>query len=266
MKKGRLIGQGRTAEIFEWDGNKILKLFRGGIPESFIENEFRIGLELYKKGLPVPEVDSLIELDERIGIVYERINGPTMISLVSSKPWKTPYEAQRMAELHKAIQVPIDAKITPTKSRLKESINESRLLSDKLKEYVLEVLLSLPDGNILCHGDFHPDNIIVSKDKVVVIDWMTATVGNPLSDIARTSVIFKFGVLPEHKSKIEAGIINFVRGKFLSEYIKHYLKITEVSREGFEQWEVPHAAARLTERISPKEKEQLLGFVAAHIA
>jgi hypothetical protein len=28
--KGRLIGQGNTAEIFEWGNDKILKLYRSG--------------------------------------------------------------------------------------------------------------------------------------------------------------------------------------------------------------------------------------------
>ena len=95
---------------------------------------------------------------------------------------------------------------------------------------------------------------------------MTATIGNPLSDVARTSIIFKFGAVPDHKSRIETSIINFVRKKFFLEYIKHYMKITGTSRDCIEQWEVLHAAARLIEWIPPKEKEKLLGFVAAHFA
>lgn len=242
MQKGKLIGQGRTAEIFEWDENKILKLFRNGFPKAAIENEFNIGLELCNKGLPIPEVYDLLEFDDRVGIVYERVNGPTMMNLLSSKPWKIVGEAQKLAELHKAIQIHVNAKIPPQKSRLKQSINDSKILIDKIKADLFEVLQNLPDGGALCHGDFHPDNIIITTNKTVVIDWMTATIGNPLSDVARTSIIFKFGAVPDHKSRIETSIINF------------------------EQWEVLHAAARLIEWIPPKEKEKLLGFVAAHFA
>lgn len=266
MQKGKMIAQGRTAEIYEWGENRILKLYRNGFPKAAIENEFKIGLELYKKGLPVPEVDELAEFDDRFGIIFERVTGQTMMSLMSSKPWKMIEEAQRLAELHKAIQINVNASIPSYKSRIKESISESKLLNDKIKEGLFEILKRLPDGSALCHGDFHPDNIIIAKEKVVVIDWMTAAKGNPLSDVARTSTIFKFGAVPEHKFRLEIGIINFVRGKFFSEYIKHYLKITGEDRNLIEQWELPLAAARLKEWIPSKEKEELLSFVAAHFA
>lgn len=266
MQRGKLIGQGRTAEIFEYGENRVLKLFRTGFPKMAIENEFKVGLELCKKDLPVPKVDNFVEVEDRFGIVYERVNGPTMMDLLSSKPWQILKGAQKLAELHKAIQIQVNAEIPPLKSRLKKSIANSELLSDKIKADLCEILQSLPDRAVLCHGDFHPDNIIISPNKVVVIDWMTATIGDPLADVARTSIIFKFGVLPEHKSRIETGIINFVRGKFFSEYLRHYLKISGVSIDSIEQWEVPIAAARLIEWIPPGEKDKLLSFVEGYLA
>jgi uncharacterized protein (TIGR02172 family) len=266
LQKGKMIGQGRTAEIFEWGEHSVLKLYRGGFPKTAIENEFKIGGELYQKGIPVPEVDELIEMDGRSGIIFERVTGQTMMKLVSAKPWKIVGEAQKLAELHKAIQINVDASIPSYKLYIKESISESKLLNEKIKKGLLEKLENLPDGSVLCHGDFHPDNIIISREKVVVIDWTTAAKGDPLSDIARTSTIFKYGAVPEHKSRIEASIINFFRTKFFSEYIKHYLRITGMNRELIEQWELPLAAARLKEWIPQKEKEELLDFVTAHFA
>jgi uncharacterized protein (TIGR02172 family) len=265
-KKGKLIGQGRTAEIFEWNEHKILKLFREGFPTVAIENEFKVGLELFKKGVPVPETDDLVEENNRFGIIFERVYGPTMMHAMSSKPWKIVAEAQKMAELHKAIQIQIDNNIPSQKIRLNKNIDESKILSNKIKTDLFKTIEDLPDDRVLCHGDFHPDNIILSKNKVVIIDWMTATIGNPLSDVARTSILFKYGIIPEHKSKLETGIINFVRKKFFSEYLKHYIKITSSSKDFIEQWEVPHAAARLAEWIPPAEKEVLLNLVVSHFA
>ena len=86
---------------------------------------------------------------------------------------------------------------------------------------------------------------------------MTVTQGNPLADIARTSVMFKFGVVPI-KTYMEKQIVNFIRNKFYLEYIKHYINITGVK---IEQWELPVAAARLTEWLPENEKMDLLEFI-----
>lgn len=134
MQKGNLIGQGRTAEVFEYGENRILKLFRTGIPKMAIENEFRVSLELCKKNLPVPEVDNFVEVGDRLGIVYERVNGPTMMEHLSSKPWKIVKVAQKLAELHKDIQIQVNAEIPPLKSRIRKSIADSELQTIKLKQ------------------------------------------------------------------------------------------------------------------------------------
>ena len=48
----------------------------------------------------------------------------------------------------------------------------------------------------MCHGDFHPDNILVSEDgEWFVIDWLTACLGSLEADVARTMVTMQFGLL-----------------------------------------------------------------------
>jgi uncharacterized protein (TIGR02172 family) len=258
---GKLIGQGRTAEVYEYSTDKVIKLFRKGIPANAIKNEYRISLELYKKGFPVAKTFDFIEYSDRCGIVYEKINGISMLKYISSKPWKINAEARRLAELHKNIQQEIKIEIPDQKNRLKEDISRTELLPNEVKDKLYRYIDTLKGNNILCHGDFHPDNILISKEKEVVIDWMTATKGNPLADIARTSVIFKYAFIPEDKSFVEKKIINNTRNKFYSRYIKHYLQISNNSIEEIEQWELPVAAARLTEWVPENEKQILLNYV-----
>lgn len=61
------IGQGRTEEIFEWDENKILKLFNQGTEKDDVKREFQINSELIKHGMPVPAVFEVVEYDNRLG-------------------------------------------------------------------------------------------------------------------------------------------------------------------------------------------------------
>ncbi|WP_308530680.1 aminoglycoside phosphotransferase family protein [uncultured Paenibacillus sp.] len=68
-----------------------------------------------------------------------------------------------------------------------------------MKQEIMDYLKSLPDGTRLCHGDFHPENVMIGE-RNWVIDWMTGMIGNPAGDVARTLLLFRFGTLPDEAS------------------------------------------------------------------
>ena len=94
----------------------------------------------------------------------------------------------------------------------------------------------------------------------VIIDWVDASQGNPLADVARTSLLLRLGELPAHLS--EAVRQEITRGRQLlhETYMERYLQLREVSLQALKQWEVPVAAARLSEGITG-ENEALLAIV-----
>lgn len=256
----KLIGQGRTAEVFDIGSNKILKLFRNNMPKEFFMQEYKVSVDIRKKLDFVPKVHEVLEIDNRVGIIYEKISGMTMMKLIALKPWKVNEEGKRLANLHKSIQVEVDFELENINKRLKDNILKTELLTVDIKAELFEYIDKLPQGNILCHGDFHPDNIIVTKNKEVVIDWMTATKGNKFADIARTCVMLRFGEVP-NKSFIETKIINFGRNKLYEAYLNHYVKISGATHEEIRMWELPIAAARLVEYLPKSEKEELVKFI-----
>jgi aminoglycoside phosphotransferase (APT) family kinase protein len=75
------------------------------------------------------------------------------------------------------------------------SIVHAPLPSNDLREKVLERLYTLEDGHKVYHGDFHPGNVLTTTKGAIVIDWMTARVGNPWADVARTSLLLTIGVM-----------------------------------------------------------------------
>lgn len=49
------------------------------------------------------------------------------------------------------------------------------------------------DAEVICHGDFHPLNIMVAGDRLTgVIDWPQAIVAEPAFDVACTLVLLRF--------------------------------------------------------------------------
>ena len=182
MTIGTLIGSGRVADVYAWGEDQVIKLFRNGTSVSQVEQEAAIGRALYQAGLPVPATGQIIKADGHYGIIFERVKGPSMLAEMSTKPWKIIQYARLMAELHVAMHdVIISGLPLPSqREHLQQRLRQSDVLSANHKETILYILDRLPDSNRLTHGDFHPDNIVMTPDGPVIIDWATARQGNPL--------------------------------------------------------------------------------------
>lgn len=261
MEKGKLISQGRTAEIFEWGNKEVVKLYRQGIHYEAIENEYNISTMMNDKGISTPYTVKMVKIDERYGIIYEKVIGKTMISVLTTKPWTITRQAQNLADLHYSMHTCTIGGIQTVKEKLRRDINGTDLLDDNKKNIILGYLNNLEDGNALCHGDFHPDNVLVAKNRTLVIDWMTGGMGSPMADAARTHILLSIGTVPPGTSKIKEKLIENVRSKFHDEYLSHYLTISGAFMEEVERWILPVAAARLSEWLPMSEKEKLIKII-----
>jgi hypothetical protein len=259
-KKGRLLSQGNTAEIYEWDTGKILKLYRKGLPEALCRYEFAVTKGVYNLLQIVPKPFEIVYVNDRIGAVYEQIQGKTMLKTILSKPWAFKRYARMLALYHIRIQKPVDFILPTVKEKLKRDIEATLLLSDTEKQRIYSYINALPDGDTICHFDFHPDNIMVLADQYRVIDWMTGCIGDPLSDVARTALILNYAEIPRAPFWVNmlAGI--FQKG-ICKAYLSEYLKLSGAAISDIQRWEMPLAAARLRERISDSESERLIQLV-----
>ena len=234
------------------------KLFREWFSLSAIEHEARVARIVHESGLPVPAVGDLVEIAGRYGLVYERVIGVSMLKTFESKPW-TLFKFARLlagiqADMH---QIEAVQSLPSQHQSLSRKIRGADMLSPDLREAALEILEGLPEGNRLCHGDFHPDNVLLTEGGPVVIDWIDVTRGNPLADVARSSLLMDMAPLPEDTSM--RWIINLGRQWFHRTYLRRYFRLWPGDREEFAMWRIVNAAARLSEGIP--EEQALLAFV-----
>ena len=265
MQKGPLTGSGRTADVHAWGDDRILKLFQDWMPAAAIEREFAITRLAREAGLPVPAAEELVEADGRLGIVFERVRGISMLEILETRPWEIFSMSRLLAELHAKMH----ASLLPPDSysqrqRIERGIEWAKDLSEKEKQTIFDMLAQLPDGNVVCHGDFHPDNVLMSDHGPVIIDWMTGTRGHPLGDVARTALLFQTGGLPPRVSFAMRLLINSSRRLIYSIYLNRYLQIHSGSRREIDAWRLPLLAARLFEvEDYPKEKKFILERIHA---
>lgn len=248
---------GRTAEIHPWKNGHVLKLFFPTWSAAHAEHEAALTRSLYRQGLPVPRVEEIVEIAGRKGIVLERLDGVSMLRELQQRPWRLPHLAREMARLHAAIH---DHSLPdlPSLTSYLETTLQAVDLPEPWKHELLKRLASLPDGEAICHDDFHPDNILLTRRGPVVLDWPTAKRGNPLFDIARTSTLLRAGAPPPGTTN--RWLIQMGRGLFHALYLRSYRQLQPDRMGALDAYLPIMAAARLYHRI-PGEDAYLRGMV-----
>jgi uncharacterized protein (TIGR02172 family) len=264
MKKGQIIGIGRTAEILAWEDNKVLKLFRKAWTLSAVRWEEKIARIISEAApLPAPRVHGIIEVKGRYGILYDNVEGPSMLKALESKPSELEHFANLFAELHARMHSVRVEDLPSQHQQIEKKILRAEPLPKNLRDGALKALRRLPDDDLLCHGDFHPDNIQMSKRGPIIIDWCDATRGTPEADIARTLLLISHGQ-PVYSLKFDPEELSSLRAQFVSIYLGRYKQLRSISTVELESWQLPVAAARLSEGIK-EEEDQLLSIVKASL-
>ena len=249
-----------------------MKLFLDGFRRESVEQEAKIGRLVSESSLPVPEVKEVVEVDDRYGIVFERLgSGRTMLQELASSPWRLGSLIRVFAQLHLEMHRHNFPELVSMRRKLAERIirindadfsSGARELVKKAKTFALARLEEFQEDDKLCHGDFHPDNIIMSPRGPVIIDWADAAKGSPAADVARTRLLLSLGTPVE--GRMSRWLVKLGRNRALSLYLKSYLKHSPIQGNSIEAWQLPVALARLRASI-PGEKDQLLTIIKSHL-
>jgi Ser/Thr protein kinase RdoA (MazF antagonist) len=146
-----LIARGRDADVYALDDARVLRHYRDG---GDVAREVRFMRHVRAQGYPAPEVLRA----EGADLELARLAGPTMLEALLSNE--------------------IDI------------VDGAEMLADLLwRLHELPALTTSDPGTRVIHLDLHPDNVILTPDGPVVIDWRNAEDGDPAVDLAMTALI-----------------------------------------------------------------------------
>jgi thiamine kinase-like enzyme len=223
-----------------------------------VEDEARIAQAVFDSGVPSPEPGEIIDVNDRRGLIYERLEGISMLQNLNARPWLLFKHARSLAELQVQINRQSILGLPTYKDRLNYDIGNTSELPEDLRKKALFMLQALPDGQTLCHGDYHPGNVIITKRGPVVIDWMTACAGRPWADVARSSLLLSIGA--KAAGKQIRPIVRLVVRLYHDSYLNQYHRMIPDTGDELDRWSPVIAAARLNEGIAP-EQEALIKMV-----
>ena len=256
----RLIGQGREAEVFEWRDGRVLKLLRAPGPVARLALEVAALEAARSAGVSVPQVYEEVVIDGRTGLMMERLEGTDLLTVIGQKPWLVFRSGRLTGEIHARINA---ARAPSSLPAVRDVMNRglARLASSQptLAEWVGRILARLPDGDALCHGDFHPGQLMLSGDRCVALDWSGAKRGDPLFDYARTRVVLSIGEPPPGTQLTLKLLAKIGRRVLISSYVRSYERhATEpVDEARVRLWEIVNLAVRVHDEV-PGERPRLL--------
>jgi len=254
---GARLGAGREADVHAWGDDAVVKLYRPGFRGHRAEALALARLD--GRGIAPALVDT-VECDGRAGLVLERLGGSDMLSLLQRQPWRAFRLARALADTHVVVhEVRAPGDLPELRQALAARIADA-VLPPRVRDYALRMLDALPSGDRLCHGDYHPGNVLVADDRVAVIDWPNATRGVPEADHARTLLLLRWSAPLPGTPALSRALLTAGRSVFARRYARAYRDGSPQPPRQTAAWLVVHAAARLSEGIGA-ERATLLGYL-----
>ena len=249
---GRLLAAGNVAEVFEWDF-RVVKLYRSPTAKPAAFREAAIHAAVEEIGIPVPAVWGVRQIGGRWGIVFERVRQASFAEQMRADPIAMPRYLENLAQLHTFIHARPAPELSSLKIRLATRIARTELLDEPRKQVLLGGLAAMPEGDRLCHGDFHPINVLGELSQPVVIDWPDACRGDPAADVCRSYLLLRL-----HAEEIaEPYLETYCRINDAPESGRPFNKVT---RQAILDWLPYVAAARLAQNL-PDDFDRLLKIV-----
>jgi len=260
MKK---IGAGRQAEVYEDDGLAV-KLYNSSVPIKHVEYEAYISEKVAQSCLKAPRFYGICNHDNRSGLKFELIQGEMLSARMSRKILHIKRYAKEIGILHREIHKNSITTLQSANDKFEWRLRQYKNLDTDVLNSLLEFIKTSYTQS-LCHGDLHPDNIMIDKnDDMRVVDWVDAYRGNPLSDVARTYYLLDHGVSPEKKSCIVRFIESIAKKIIAKDYLHSYFENQLIPKKEFDMWQLIIQICRCTDGIE-EENEYLQKSIPTRI-
>jgi tRNA A-37 threonylcarbamoyl transferase component Bud32 len=260
-----LIARGGQADIYDFGDGKVLRVPRRLQYYDRIRYEYAVYSLLSDLDITAPKAYELVEVNKAPAIVMERLSGTSMMDQIKKKPFLIKRKAVQLAKMHIGVlKHTANASMTLGKEKSKFCINGSQSLTEQAKGKLLDALQHLPEGNFLCHGDFHPGNILNYKGKDYIIDWSGASRGDGTSDIAHTYLLLKVVPRLPHIGLLMHSLQKQLGNIMASVYLNSIRKSISLNLADFSRWVLIMAAERTYYGL-PSEMKRLRVFIQKYL-
>jgi aminoglycoside phosphotransferase (APT) family kinase protein len=177
---------------------KLVLRYEGGMPSKIdITNEFNLLQALANTNIPSAEplfIDTSCKILDKPFMLLSFMEGDIIIPNTDNLDLITKMADQLRCihSINPALLPDLPIQIDPIEGLLKYLPKGDEWM--EIKNYISSLKNTAFEGQrVFLHGDFWPGNILWAKDQIVaVIDWDYAAIGDPISDLAVSSLEMRY--------------------------------------------------------------------------
>ncbi|MFL5840767.1 MAG: phosphotransferase family protein [Thermoleophilaceae bacterium] len=247
------MARGTRSSIHAYGRGAVVKVPYPSTPTGWIDSEAQYADAVHAVGAPVPRLLGVEQIFGRPASVWERIEGPSMWQQVTDQPGLAPDLGRLLADIQEGLFELVPPLTLPgQRDRLVSKIRRSAAMVDASLLRALDLLPGESGPPRLCHGDLHPSNVILSPNGPMIVDWFDASRGDPVADVARTSVTLLGDGDGDRGPRHLPGSNGRTLGALTGSYLARLRAPLAIGADLLARWQAIQAVARMSEGV-PRE-------------
>lgn len=224
----KLLGKGASGVVYQYEEDKILKLFHPKWKKEKVEEAYRISKAVSESDVPTAKIYDFVKCDEQYGYIAKRLTGEPLPVYIGADIAKRYDAAKNMGKILKMVHlIELDETVFPPVKDMFSGVIEicSKYFTEEQFDLFVSFVDELPGKKCVLHGDFHENNLMMSDDEYNLIDLDGMSIGSPIFDFMQSYCTYRTPMPKEWRDMI--GLTDEVIDEFLYIFLENYFEIKD---------------------------------------
>jgi hypothetical protein len=223
-------GSGSSAEVFRISDTEAFKLYCPGYSLVDVVREYENTSFVRRVYEKAPRVQEPGQRDGRITLPLEMIRGDILAKILRSGDARE--TGLSLGIMHRDLHVRPSEGLPLAKNVFEPVILDTPGITERKRKNYLVFLQERRDDR-LCHGCFHPGNILQTNSGWRLINWKYAFSGDPLADVAATVYLLRSSSRAGRRPPVLEPLL---RHRLIRWYLRGYFGKEEIPRNEITIW------------------------------
>lgn len=227
-----VIGKGSNGVVYRLDPDTIIKVYRNPDALSEIHRERELARKAFTMDIPTAIPYDVVKVGNGYGSVFELLNAKSFSKLIKADPDGMDKYIALYVELLKKLHSTHVAQGGLIPDEKSVVLGWAKFLKGHIPDEQYEKLVALveavPESDVLLHGDYHTNNVMMQNGEVLLIDMDTLCLGHPVFELASVFLAYVgFGELDHSVTQNFIGMPYELTTKIWRKTLEMYFETTD---------------------------------------